>query len=263
MADVAINENTPTFPETPPGFSSITLFGFPSFGTLTGSEYLETHDFILTVPFQITPGEWDFFFQTIIQPGLSDRGVDLAAYGVWEQPVQEVLIPTSLCVPPIPCIDLSSICPPIIGCLGGQTIPGFDYRVWLLTDQVGASAYTARGQVRAFVLLVIVIILGLVFGLPILLAEIREVNTGKITSGQLISNIKNNLPTPGEQINEALSPLLLLGLAVVASSIVIAVAGHQAPPSPITYRGNVNLPTPFGGTVGGGFETGPASGGRR
>lgn len=262
MANVAIAQNSPTFPVPDPGFNALSLFAFPSYGNLNGVEYLETHSFIVTVPSQLTPDEWDNFLQNEIAPNLAGQGLILEAYGIWENPVLNVSIPQTLCIGPLPCIDLTTICLPIVGCLGGKTlVSAFEYQVWVLTQQITPNAYRARGEVRGFVGLVIAAILilfGAALAIPLFILLMREVNTGKITSGQLFTDIKGVVPDPGQWVGTAFNPLITLGIVASITSVAIAfiAVSHGQPIPPAQPQGSYEAHITGPGGVGAGFGSG-------
>lgn len=267
--NVPITDNTPTFPDTPAGFDVVSLFAYHELDAITASSDLSTTEITSFHLAREGAGAWNEAVNQI-KAQYAAQGQTVLAYGVYEQPVENISVPTQFCVAG-QCFDVpGQVCLPFIGCLpvAGQTLQsGYVYRLWMLTENGPAVAsgyagpFTLRGQVRGFLPIleaigVAIIILTGVVGLAFTIGIV----TGKLTPQQVVDQVKAVLRVPGENLQGPIQsvalPFVALGITIVAGALLI-------PNLNLSSGANVSLPG--GSSVGGTLGVGAAPGrpGRR
>jgi len=268
LTDVPITDGVPiTDLSTPAGFSPVIIWAYDEFFSLPANPDTSTLSFQLLIPTQTTADQWQALFDGI-RGAASGLGYDLLAYGVWEQPAENIAIPDQICffgtstcltVPP-------QLCFPVLGCIdlaGTTLVSGFWYQVWVLADQPGVvGPYRAAGQVRGQIGIAgAIAILILIFGALIGIVALQAILTGHLTLAQLQGLAEQWLTAPGRNLVQAELPAVT---AFVVLGVAMVIAGVAVPA--LALSGNVGLPG--GAGVGGGISTGiptptrPASGRR-
>lgn len=246
--------NQVTYPGPPSGFSAISDYAFPEYFTWDPNAQVQTWDFTIYVPAQISADDWTGFMQTVHDDMLS-VGDDILAYEIDEQPLVDFSVPDQFCIPDP--LGGSPICVTPPG--GGTTIQvGFAYRIWAVIGSGYGPPSGYRAAVRGQILAAISILIGVLSVVGGILL-IKDIFNGTLTLQSLQSFAQGIFTIPGQNIQQAEQPLtstiLILGGLSTALGIFAIIHGMQPPSSaPVSVGGTLNGPGGIG--IGGNVSTG-------
>lgn len=252
--NVPVQQNTPTFPDTPPGYDPVILYSYPEITSIDPTVELDTTDIYSLSVSQESADSW-LAQVNQMRDQFAAQGATILAFGAWQQPVEQVNLPSQYCILG-QCFDVpQQVCLPFVGCIGvaNQTISaGFKNRLWVLSQGTPAAASGYVGPLtgrayssRAFLPIleavgIILIILSLVY--------VYSVVTGKITPQQLTQYIGDLAKAPG---NNLVAPITSLAVPAIALGATIAIVALLVPTLNLSGSGNATIPIPGGGRIGG------------
>ncbi|MDP2662813.1 MAG: hypothetical protein Q8R28_19025 [Dehalococcoidia bacterium] len=277
-ANAQVIYDTITLPtDALPGSTLISMYQQVDFRFISDLDDVETLQIDVIRATQATYAELKAFVLTEIVPNLASQNFQMLAYSIYEQPLQDVEVPTNICLGD-QCYSIPQICIPgtawLCGgqdcCFGGNShlSTAYRYRFWVLSRSFAPSSPMAF---RPFIPILAILALGLVFVVALYaLVNIEAFRNGKITWSQYKEAFNGIYKIPQE--NNPLAPIAgafpwgmaALGGTMVAISLALGYVyskGGVAPP----VSGHVEVPAGpvTGGVAVGGAPAAPTRGGRR
>lgn len=277
-ANAQVIMDTITLPtDAPPDSTLISSYRQVDFAFVLDTDDVETLQIDVIRVTQATYAELKSFVLEQIVPNLASQNLQLLAYTIYEQPLQDVEVPTNICLGD-QCYTIPQICIPgtawLCGgqdcCFGGNSHlnTAYRYRFWVLSRSFVPSSPMAY---RPFIPILAILALGLVFVVALYaLVNIEAFRNGKITWSQYKEAFNGIYKIPQE--NNPLAPitgsfpwaLAALGGTMVAASLALGYVYRQGGVAP-PVSGHVEVPAGpvTGGVAVGAAPAAPARGGRR